>query len=115
MMPTNGTRNVPYEPGETYPGSTYETPANPGARVTTHDVGGRGFDPAETYTIAAPDFLCAGGDTYYVFAEAATKTMRTIGYLTSDCLQYYLEEACGGEVPAEYADPLGQGRITIVT
>lgn len=106
---------VPYEPGETYPGSTYEAPANPGARVTIHDVGGRGFDPAETYTIAAPDFLCAGGDTYYVFAEVAAKTMRTIGYLVSDCLQYYLEEACGGEVPAEYADPLGQGRITIVT
>lgn len=105
---------VPYEPGELYPNSIYEAPANPGARVTIHDVGGRGFDLNETYTVAASDFVCAGGDSYYVFGQAATKTMKTIGYLLYDCIQYYLQEACGGEVPEDYADPDGQGRIEIV-
>lgn len=103
-----------FEAGETYPGSTFMAPANPGGRVTIHDVGGRGFDLEDTYTIASNDFMCAGGDTYYVFADAATTTMKTIGYLQSDCLRYYLQEACGGVVPEEYADPAGQGRMEVI-
>lgn len=106
---------VPYAAGGTYPGSTYESPANPGSRVTIHDVGGHGFSLTDTYVIASVDFLCAGGDTYYVFAESATKTMKTIGYLLSDCVQYYLQEACNSEVPAEYASPTGQGRIEVLS
>ena len=105
---------VPFEEGEEYPGSTYRAPAAPGARVTIHDVGGRGFSLDETYVVAANDFLCAGGDTYYAFAADAQRTMASIGYLQSDCLRYYLDEACGGEVPQDYADPKGQGRVTIV-
>lgn len=105
---------MPYEQGAQYPNSTYYAPANPGSRVTIHDVGGRGFALEDTYTIASIDFLCAGGDTYYVFAEAAQTTMRSINYLLGDCLIYYLQEACGGEVPEHYADPAGQGRIEIV-
>ena len=105
---------VPFEEGEEYPGSTYFAPAAPGSRVTIHDVGGRGFSPDETYVVAATDFLCAGGDTYYAFAAQAQETMASIGYLQSDCLRYYLEEGCGGEVPEEYADAAGQGRVTII-
>lgn len=105
---------VAFEPGEAYPGSTYNAPAKPGARVTIHDVGGRGFDLDETYTIAATDFICAGGDTYYTFAEVASKTMKTINYVVYDCVVYYLQEACGGEVPKEYADAAGQGRIEVI-
>lgn len=105
---------VPFEPGGTYPGSTFEAPAKPGSRVTIHDVGGRGFDLDATYTIASTDFLCAGGDTYYVFSEAAGTTMKSINYLQSDCLLYYLKEACGGVVPEEYADPAGQGRVEVI-
>ncbi len=110
---TVDTRNA-FESGGTYPGSTYVCPANPGSRVTIHDVGGRGFDLDDTYTISSIDFLCAGGDTYYVFADAATTTMKTIGYLQSDCLVYYLQEACGGVVPEEYADPAGRGRVEVI-
>ena len=105
---------VPYAAGDAYPGSTYEAPAKPGSRVTIHEVGGRAFDVEDTYTIVASDFMCAGGDTYYVFSEAAGTTMKSIGYLMSDCLQFYLEEACGGVVPEEYADPDGQGRIEVI-
>ena len=105
---------VPYAAGEAYPDSTYKAPAMPGSRVTIHDVGGKGFDKKATYTIASNDFLCAGGDTYYVFAQAADKTMKDINYLVSDCLVYYLTEVCGGKVPDTYKDPAGQGRIKVV-
>jgi 2',3'-cyclic-nucleotide 2'-phosphodiesterase (5'-nucleotidase family) len=105
---------VPFESAGTYPASVREKPANPGSRVTIHDVGGRGFNLDDTYTIASIDFLCAGGDTYYVFAEAAQETMKSINYLQYDCLQYYLQEACNSIVPEEYADPAGQGRIEII-
>lgn len=105
---------VPYAAGPTYPNSMHASPAKPGSRVTIKDVGGRGFDLAETYVVASLDFLCAGGDTYYVFAEAAAKNMKTINYLASECVTYYLEEACNGEVPEQYADPAGQGRIEVI-
>lgn len=105
---------VPFEGSEEYPWSTYLKPSAPGSRVTVHDVGGRGFSLDETYVAVVSDFMCAGGDTYYVFAVAAQESMQNIGYLQSDCLRYYLEEACGGEVPEQYADPAGQGRLTII-
>ena len=106
---------VPYEEGESYPQSLHPAPAKPGSRVTIEDVGGRGFDLNDTYTIAANDFMCAGGDTYYVFAEAAQATMKDINYLVSDSVRYYLEEAMNATVPDQYADPAGAGRITIIS
>ncbi|MBP3893654.1 MAG: twin-arginine translocation signal domain-containing protein [Atopobiaceae bacterium] len=72
------------------------------------------FGLEDTYTNASIDFLCAGGDAYYVFAKAAQDTMKTIDYLQYDCLQHYFQEACGGTVPEEYADPAGQGRIETI-
>ncbi len=105
---------VPFESAGDYPGSTFAKPAKPGARVTISDVGGRGFSLDDTYTVASNDFLCAGGDSYYVFAEAASKTMKDINYKYDQCLSYFLKEACNGEVPDEYKDPAGQGRITVI-
>ena len=106
---------VDFVAGGQYPNSTFSSPANPGARVTIHDVGGRGFDPAETYTVAASDFTCYGGDSYYAFSVAAQRTMKTINYLISDCVVYYLSEACNGEVPERYANVEGEGRIEVIT
>ena len=71
-----------------------------------------GFDLEAMYTIATNDFICAGGDTYYVFSEAAQSSMTGIGYLVSDALRYFLAEACGGVVPEGYREP--QGRIEVV-
>ena len=105
--------SVAYEMGDQYPKSTYHAPAKPGSRVTIHKVGDRDFVADDVYTVASIDFVCAGGDTYYVFAEAAQKTMRSINYLISDTTKYYLQEAHGSVVPDEYADPAGQGRIEI--
>lgn len=105
--------SVPYEAGPAYPDSVYASPAKPGARVTIHDVAGRGFDPDQTYTIATTDFLSQGGDTYHVFREAAQAEQPVTICFDYEALVSYLTEGCNHEIPAEYADPKGQGRITI--
>ncbi|MDO4798663.1 MAG: 5'-nucleotidase C-terminal domain-containing protein [Coriobacteriales bacterium] len=102
---------VPYQKGENYPNSTHAKPANPGGRVTITRVGNRDYNANDTYVIASADFICNGGDTYYVFAESAQDTMEGTGYLMADVLRYYLEDACKGEMPEEYRE--AQGRITI--
>lgn len=102
---------IPYENGEQYPDSTYFAPANPGARVTITDVGGRGFSLEDTYVIAIADFLAEGGDTYYAFAEAAQYSFQSTGYYVYQGIQYYIEEQ-GGTIPEAYREP--QGRITVI-
>ncbi|MBO4352532.1 MAG: bifunctional metallophosphatase/5'-nucleotidase, partial [Eggerthellaceae bacterium] len=101
--------SVPYEKGDLYLDSSYYAPANPGARVTITDVGGKGFDPQATYVIATISFIAQGGDTYYCFAEAASDNYQTIGYSDYQALQYYLQDELSGTVPETYAQP--QGRV----
>lgn len=103
---------VPYEKGEAYPESTYYQPAKPGSRVTINTINGEPFDINATYTVASSNYLCAGGDTYYVFAEAAQETMKGTGYLLCDALRYYLAEECQGQVSPEYTK--SQGRIAMI-
>ena len=104
--------SVPYEEGPTYPDSVFASPAAPGSRVTIHDVGGRGFDEGETYTVAASNFLCVGGDTYYAFNAAAEAERPVIFGFDYEAIAGYLVEKCDHEVPKEYEGP--QGRITIM-
>ena len=106
--------SVAFESQGQYPNSTYNMPAKPGSRVTIEDVGGRGFSLDDTYTVASIDFLCMGGDSYYVFSEAAGKTMKSLNALLSDSVIFYLTERCNGEVSEEYRDPAGQGRIAVI-
>ena len=103
--------SVPFEAGPTYPGSTFNSPALPGSRVTITDVGGRGFDEKETYSIATSSFICEGGDTYYAFKEAYDAERPVPFGFDYEAITSYLVEACNHEVPADYAQP--QGRITI--
>ena len=95
-----------------YPDSTFGKPSAPGTRVTIAKVGDRDFVETDTYTIAASDFVCAGGDSYFVFAEVAATTMKQINYLVNECFRNYLGEELGGVVPDRYAK--AQGRITII-
>lgn len=104
--------SVPYEEGPAYPDSVYLSPAAPGARVTISEVGGRGFDESETYTIAMTDFLSAGGDTYYVFKEASEVARPVTLAFDYEALSSYLVVQCDHVVPQEYAQ--SQGRITIL-
>ena len=104
---------VPFEQGELYPGSAFYSPANPGARVTIHTVGGRDWAAEESYSLAVSDFLCQGGDTYYAFkqaAEAETPIMCDFDY---EAFSGYLVVACDHEVPDAYTEP--QNRIRIIS
>ena len=104
--------SVPYEKGELYPESTYYGPANPGARVTIVDVGGRGFSLDETYTIATTDYIAAGGDTYYAIRQAADAEQPVTCDFDYEALAGYIIMPCNGEVPQEYEQP--HGWITVV-
>ncbi|MBP3893936.1 MAG: bifunctional metallophosphatase/5'-nucleotidase [Atopobiaceae bacterium] len=104
--------SVPYEEGPDYPNSTFASPAAPGARITITDVGGRVFDVDETYSVATTTFICAGGDTYHAFKDAADAEQPiNIGF-DYEAMTSYLVEGCDHKVPDTYANP--QGRINIV-
>ena len=104
--------SVPYEEGPVYPDSVYPSPAAPGARVTIADVGGRGFDEGETYTVATNDFVSSGGDAFYAFREAAEAEEPLIYGFDYEAMASYLVEGCDHVVPDTYAE--AQDRITIV-
>ncbi|MDO4538139.1 MAG: 5'-nucleotidase C-terminal domain-containing protein [Coriobacteriales bacterium] len=106
--------SVPYEKGDQYPNSTFYAPAKPGSRVTISTVGGRAWSADETYTVATSDFICTGGDCYYVFKQAADAAQPQTCDFDYEAVSSYLIDKCDHEVPAEYEDALGQGRITIV-
>lgn len=103
---------VPYEKGPNYPNSTFASPAAVGARVTITDVGGRGFDENETYSIATCSFMAMGGDTYYAFKDASDALSPVVFGFDYEAVASYLVVACDHKVPDEYAE--AQGRITII-
>jgi len=103
---------VPYAQGAQYPDSSFYAPAQPGARVTIADVGGRGFSTTDTYTVAVTDFIAAGGDAYYAFKEAADAKQPTPCDFDYEAFVSYMTEYLGGTVGDAYAQP--QGRLTLI-
>lgn len=99
-----------YDAGENYPGSTYAGP-NSINRVSIQTVGGKPFDPAATYTIVTNDFIAQGGDTYYVFKQAASNI--NLGIPLDEVLIDYIGTELKGAVTAE-AYGSTDGRITMV-
>ena len=85
---------VPYERGDTYPGTIYYAPAAPGARVTITEIGGRAFDPEATYTIATIDFVASGGDPAPMWYRQATSNDWTLA--TADGWQAVRADISGG-------------------
>lgn len=103
--------SVAFQDAGYYPDTTVRRPAAPGSRVTIHEIGDQPFDPDACYVIVSADFIFAGGDAYYALAEAAQGTLASIGYLSCDCLRYYLAEEMGGIVREDYREP--QGRVVV--
>ena len=103
----------PFEGGELYPNTTVTRPTNPGGRVTITSVGGWAFNLDDKYTIATNTYIGqGGGDNCQVFLDPEVQaTFESLDQLDCEALSSYLVIACGGEVPAKYAQP--QGRITI--
>ena len=92
----------------TYPGSTYYGPKSIN-RVTIVSINGEEFDPEATYAVITNNFLAAGGDTYYAFANASAQF--DTGLPLDEVLMDYITEELGGVIGEEYAQP--QGRIVV--
>ncbi len=82
-------------------------------RVQNVLVAGEPIDPKKTYTLAGHNYmLLNGGDGYTMFAGA--KILQNSVKLDNQVLIDYVADTLGGVIGEEYADPYGQGRITIV-
>ena len=100
-----------YDRGELYPGTTIYRPESI-QRVTIESVGGRAFDPDDTYAIATNDFLAAGGSEAYLFSGAPVNY--DLGLALDEVVMDYITDELGGTVTAEdYGAPAG--RITVET
>lgn len=71
------------------------------------------IDPEKTYTLASHNYMLKDmGDGYTMFADNNFLTEDVM--LDNQVLINYIVEKLGGTVGSEYADPYGQGRITII-
>ena len=82
-------------------------------RVTAVTVGGEPIDAAKTYTVASHDYMLrnAGGG-YTMFKDNAL--IKDGVALDNEVLIRYIVDVLGGTVGDAYADPYGDGRITII-
>ncbi len=82
-------------------------------RVRNIMIGGEPIDLSKTYTVAGCDYLLLdGGDGNVVFKDCKVIQDKTV--LDNQLHINYIQKTLGGEVGADYADPHGQGRITII-
>ncbi len=85
-------------------------------RVQNVMIGGEALDPDETYTVAGSCYtLQEQGDGFSMFKGAEVVKEEGLP-VDSEMLISYFTKELGGKVTAEqYGDPLGDGRITILT
>ncbi|TGD95959.1 bifunctional metallophosphatase/5'-nucleotidase [Methylobacterium nonmethylotrophicum] len=69
---------------------TVETGRPAGKRVTAVTVGDAPLDPARTYTVAANNFMLAGGNDYGMLAEGRTLVGATDGTLVANVVMSYI-------------------------
>ena len=82
-------------------------------RVKDVKVGGEDIDPAKTYTMASHNYMLkSGGDGFNMFIN--DKLLQDEVMLDNQVLITYITENLGGVIGEEYAEPYGQGRITII-
>ena len=82
-------------------------------RVQNVMVGGEALDPEKTYTLAGYDYqLRQQGDGYTAYDGAPV--LQDNVKLDNQVLIDYIEDTLGGNVGGEYADPYGEGRITVL-
>ena len=82
-------------------------------RVQNVMVGEEPLDPEKTYSLAGNDYILRNnGDGFTMFDQAPV--LQDNVKLDNQVLIDYIVDTLGGEVGEEYADPYGQGRITIL-
>lgn len=81
-------------------------------RVTDIKVNGEPIDLSKTYTVASHNYMLkSGGDGMTMFN--GTNVIKDEVMVDVDVLSAYINNNLGGSVGADYANPAGQGRITI--
>ncbi len=74
------------------------------------------MDPEATYTVASHNYMLKeAGSGMTMFGKDKVTLLQDEVMVDSEILIRYLQEELNGVVGEEYADPCGQGRITIVT
>ena len=82
-------------------------------RVKDVMIGGEPLDPEKVYTLSCHNYeLKSMGDGYTMFAD--NSFLMDSVMLDNQVLINYIVDCLGGVVGEEYADPYGQGRITII-
>ena len=82
-------------------------------RVKDVTIGGAPLDPGKIYTLAGMNYtLVNNGDGYTAFDGA--ELLQDCVKLDNQLLIDYIVDTLGGVIGEEYADPYGQGRITIL-
>ena len=81
-------------------------------RVKNVRVGDAPIDPEKTYTLAGHDYMLLNNGDGYTMFDGAPLLLNCVK-LDNQVLIDYITETLGGEIGAEYADPFGQGRITV--
>ena len=82
-------------------------------RVQNVLVGGEPIDPEATYTLASHNYMLkSGGDGMVMFK--GDPILQDEVLIDNQVLINYIVDTLGGVVGEDYADPYGQGRITIV-
>ena len=82
-------------------------------RVQNVMVGGEALDPEKTYTLAGYDYqFRQQGDGYTAYDGAPV--LQDNVKLDNQVLIDYIVDTLGGNVGGEYADPYGEGRITVL-
>lgn len=69
---------------------TVDAAAPPGKRVTSVRVGEAPLDPARTYSVAANNFMLAGGNDYGMLADGRTLVGATDGTLVANVVMSYI-------------------------
>ena len=73
------------------------------------------IDPTATYTLASHNYMLKnGGDGYAMFGADNITILQDEVMVDNEVLIRYIQDELGGVIGEEYADPYGQGRITIV-
>ncbi len=82
-------------------------------RVKNVMVGGEPLDPNKVYTLASHDYMLLNhGDGYTMFDGC--KVLQESVKLDNQVLIDYITGTLNGVIPADYAEPYGQGRIVAV-
>lgn len=72
------------------------------------------LDPNATYTLASHNYMLKqGGDGFTMFGADNINLLKDETMVDNEVLIDYISDTLGGTIGQEYADPYGQGRITI--